>query len=56
MGRVLVGTNVDVNAPKTSPGCMSFPNDPDCPPIMNAMGLPYEGKAPSGTQQFIMKR
>ena len=56
MGRVLAGTNVDVNAPKTSPGCMSFPKDPDCPSIMNTMGLPYEGKAPSGTQQFIMKR
>jgi uncharacterized repeat protein (TIGR04052 family) len=56
MGRVLAGTNVDVNAPKTSPGCMSFPKDPDCPSIMNTMGLPYEGKAPSGPQQFIMKR
>jgi len=56
MGRVLARSNVDVNAPKTSPGCMSFPKDADCPPIMNAMGLPYDGKAPSGPQQFIMKR
>lgn len=56
MGRVLAGTNVDVNAPKTSPGCMSFPKDPDCPAIMNAMGLPYDGKAPTGPQQFIIKR
>jgi hypothetical protein len=56
MGRVLAGTNVDVNAPKTSPGCMSFAKDPDCPAIMNAMGLPYDGKAPSGPQQFIIKR
>ncbi len=56
IGRVLAGSNVDVNAPKTSPGCMSFPKDADCPPIMNAMGLPYDGKAPSGPQQFIMKR
>ncbi len=56
MGRVLTDTNVDVNAPKTSPGCMSFPKDPDCPPIMNAMGLTYDGKAPSAPQQFIMKR
>ena len=56
IGRVLAGTNVDVNAPKTSPGCMSFPKDPDCPAIMNAMGLPYDGKAPTGPQQFIIKR
>jgi uncharacterized repeat protein (TIGR04052 family) len=56
MGRVLVRSNVDVNEPKTSPGCMSFPKDADCPPIMNALGLPYDGKAPSGPQQFIFKR
>lgn len=56
MGRVLARSNVDVNAPKTSPGCMSFPKDADCPPIMNAMGLPYDGKAPSSPQQFIIKR
>jgi len=56
IGRVLAGSNVDVNAPKTSPGCMSFPKDADCPAIMNAMGLPYDGKAPTGPQQFIIKR
>lgn len=56
IGKVLTGANVDVNAPKTSPGCMSFPNDPDCPAIMNAMGLAYDGKAPAGPQQFISKR
>ncbi len=56
MGRVLARSNVDVNAPKTSLGCMSFPKDPDCPAIMNAMGLPYDGKAPTGPQQFIIKR
>jgi hypothetical protein len=53
---VLAGANVDVNATNTSPGCMSFPKDPDCPPIMNALGLAYDGKAPSGTQPFIIKR
>jgi uncharacterized repeat protein (TIGR04052 family) len=56
IGRVLAGANVDVNAPKTSPGCMSFPNDPDCPAIMNTFGLAYDGKAPAGPQQFISKR
>jgi hypothetical protein len=52
----LAGANVDVNAPKTSPGCMSFPNDPDCPAIMNTLGLAYDGKEPTGAQQFISKR
>jgi hypothetical protein len=56
IGRVLAGANVDVNAPKTSPGCMSFPNDPDCPAIMNTLGLAYDGQAPTGLQQFISKR
>lgn len=56
IGRVLADANVDVNAPKTSPGCMSFPNDADCPAIMNALGLRYDGKAPNGPQQFISKR
>ena len=56
IGRVLAGSNVDVNAPKTSPGCMSFPKDADCPPIMSVLGLPYDGKAASGPQQFIIKR
>lgn len=56
IGRVLAAANVDVNAPNTSPGCMSFPKDADCPSIMNALGLPYDGQAPSGPQQFIMKR
>jgi len=56
IGQVLAGVNVDINAPKTSPGCMSFPNDPDCPAIMNALGLSYDGKAPNGPQQFISKR
>jgi hypothetical protein len=56
IGKVLAGANVDVNALNTSPGCMSFPKDPDCPTIMNALGLAYDGKAPSSTQQFIIKR
>ena len=49
---VLAGANVDVNAPNTSPGCMSFPNDPDCMPVMPALGLAY-GAAPAQPQRFF---
>jgi uncharacterized repeat protein (TIGR04052 family) len=56
LGALLAGANVDHNTPNTSPGCMSFPKDPDCPAVMNALGLAYDGAAPKGTQKlFIMK-
>ena len=51
-GAVLAGANVDVNTPGTSPGCMSFLKDADCPPIMAALGLPYENHA-AGLQRFF---
>ena len=57
MGRVLVNTNVDVNAPNTAPGCMSFPNDADCPGVMAALGLSYGGvPAPAVGQQLFTVR
>ena len=56
IGRVLAGANVDVNAPMTSPGCMSFPKDGDCPPVMGALGLGYDGvAAPSPQRLFAMR-
>ncbi len=56
LGAILVGANVDHNTPNTSPGCMSFPKDPDCPAVMSALGLPYDGVAPKGGQKlFTMK-
>ena len=56
LGAILAGANVDHNAPNTSPGCMSFPKDSDCPAVMNALGLPYDGKAPkNGQKLFTMK-
>lgn len=56
IGKVLTAANVDVNAPNTSPGCMSFPKDADCPPVMGALGLAYDGQPAKGPQQFISKR
>lgn len=52
---VLAGANVDVNAPETSPGCMSFPGDPDCLPVMTRLGLAYDGVA-AGAQQLVSMR
>ena len=56
MGAVLAQANVDVNAQGTSPGCMSFPKDADCPPVMQALGLPYDGAAAVGPQRLIKAR
>ena len=56
MGAVLGQANVDVNAQGTSPGCMSFPKDADCPPVMQALGLAYDGVAASGPQRLIKAR
>ena len=56
MGRVLANSNVDINTPGTSPGCMSFPKDADCPAVMNALGLTYEGVQATGLQQLVSKK
>jgi uncharacterized repeat protein (TIGR04052 family) len=52
IGALLAGANVDVNTPGTSPGCMSFLKDADCPPVMTALGLSYESHA-AGPQRFF---
>ena len=52
---VLATSDVDVNAPDTAPGCMSFPKDGDCPAAMNRLGLPYDG-AVAGTQALVSLR
>ncbi len=56
IGAVLSQANVDVNAPGTSPGCMSFPKDADCPPVMAAFGLPSDGVKAPGPQRFLSAR
>ena len=56
MGAVLAQANVDVNAKGTSPGCMSFLKDADCPPVMNALGLAYDGVAAAGPQRLVSQR
>lgn len=53
LGAILGGANVDHNTPNTSPGCMSFPKDADCPAVMGALGLAYDGVAAPGGQKFF---
>jgi len=56
IGRVLKQTDISINTPQTSPGCMSFPGDADCVSIMDNLGIPYDGKSPSGIQKLIFAR
>lgn len=51
-GRLLAGSDVTVNTPETASGCQAFPGDADCPPVMNRLGLDYEG-SPSSGQSFF---
>ena len=46
---LLAASDVTRNTAKTSPGCMSFPNDPDCAPIFGSLGLAFND-APAGEQ------
>jgi uncharacterized repeat protein (TIGR04052 family) len=56
LGRVLQATDMTANTPRTQPGCMSFPGDADCPALMGALGLPYDGQPPPGGQQLARRR
>ena len=44
---VVADADLTVNAPDTSPGCMSFPGDSDCNTVMSRLGLPFDGIAAS---------
>jgi uncharacterized repeat protein (TIGR04052 family) len=50
LGALLQGLDLTA-APEgdTIPGCMSFPDDPECVPVFEALGLPY-GDASGGDQ------
>lgn len=50
LAALLKGSDVDVNAPNTAPGCMSEPADPDCVGVMQALGIS------GGAQQFFSLR
>lgn len=52
---VVAEADLTVNAPDTSPGCMSFPGDGDCGTVMGKLGLPYDG-LPAGEQLLLSVR
>ncbi len=52
---VVAGADLRVNAPDTSPGCMSFPGDADCMTVMAKLGLGYGG-VPAADQALIRAR
>ncbi|WP_273690407.1 MbnP family copper-binding protein [Ketogulonicigenium vulgare] len=52
---VLRDADVTVNAPDTSPGCMSFPGDADCDSVIPKLGLAY-GAHPAEAQQLFSIR
>ncbi len=47
------GAALDENQPETPVGCMAGPNDSDCAPLFNNLGLPFGGAEPSGPQTFF---
>ncbi len=49
---VVAGADLRANAPETSPGYMSFPNDADCMTVMSRLGLPYM-EVPAGPQMLV---
>ncbi|WDF70932.1 MbnP family copper-binding protein [Novosphingobium sp. KACC 22771] len=51
----LAESNLLANTPRTSSGCMSFVNDPDCAPLFYRLGLPFNGVAP-GAQKLVKAR
>jgi uncharacterized repeat protein (TIGR04052 family) len=52
---VVADADLRVNAPETSPGCMSFPNDDDCLTVMQKLGVPFHD-IPAAAQQLLTVR
>lgn len=52
VAELLRGADVSRNQPKTASGCMSAPNDNDCAPLFDALGLPF-GSSAGGKQRVF---
>ena len=53
---LFAGSNLDVNTAQTHPGCMSTPEDPDCAPIFQRLGLPFGGTAANPSAQTFFRK
>lgn len=52
---VVADADLSTNTPDTSPGCMAFPNDPDCDTVLSKLGLPFKD-IPAGSQRLLTVR
>jgi hypothetical protein len=52
---VVAGADLTQNTAETSPGCMSFPNDPDCTTVLPRLGLAFN-EFPAAPQLLIAQR
>ncbi len=52
---VIAGADLTMNTPETSPGCMSFTDDPDCDTVFPKLGLSFNDIA-AGTQELVSTR
>ncbi|MEZ4456276.1 MAG: metallo-mystery pair system four-Cys motif protein [Gemmatimonadales bacterium] len=52
VAELLAGSDLTVNQPKSAMGCMSAPDDLDCAPMFDRLGLPF-GDHPSVGQRFF---
>lgn len=58
-GAIFAGVDVDKKPDMmtdTLPGCMAFPGDPECVPMLAAFGLTYLGDDPAAGQQVFSVR
>ena len=53
LAKLLETSDVDVNTAGTIPGCMSGPDDPECPNVYTQVGLDFTTGAPRGTQSVF---
>jgi len=49
------GAPLDENAEGTPAGCMAAPDDSDCGPIFDNLGLPFGGSTPDAQQFFSIE-
>ena len=52
MKALLTGVDVNTNQPDSPAGCMSSPNDGDCDPLMQNLGLSFGGRTSAGQRFF----
>ncbi|MBN8226740.1 metallo-mystery pair system four-Cys motif protein [Corallococcus macrosporus] len=55
LGTLFAGSNLDVNTPNTSAGCMSFPDDVDCAPLFERLGLAFGAQAANPAAQAFIR-